>query len=262
VIVPPVAVQFTAVFAVPLTVAVNCCVALVSRLVVLGLSATAIVAGVGTGVGVGAGVGVGVGGGGGVVDTVIVATSDLVPSAWLVAFTVKVPAEPGAVYMPEEEMVPPVAVQFTAVLDNPLTVAENCCWLLTCTATLCGLTTTETGVAAGEGVGEGVGLLLAVLLFTPPQPPMARMNWSKNNINNTVKMECRLNKRCTLVEFSKLFIGGLLSNTYLVVLFSRSRQTSRSHNGTYLAKGVAHRCQKGPRKSQIRTCPAYLNAFP
>lgn len=211
--VPPVAVQITAVFVVPVTVAVNCCVALVSRLVDAGLRATATAAGVG--------VGVGVGSGGGVVDTATVAKSDLVLSAWLVAVTVKVPADPGAVYNPEDEMVPPVAVQFTAVLDVPLTLAVNCCWPLTCTAPLWGLTTTEiaAGVAVGEGVGAGTGLLLpAVLLFTPPQPPMARMNWSKNNINNTVKVECRLNKRRTLVEFSWLFIGGVLSDTYLVVL--------------------------------------------
>src|SRR5512146_1830030 len=104
--VPPVAVQFTAVLVVPVTDAVNCCVPLVSRLEVAGLSATAIDAGTGVGVGVGLGVGFGVGfgvgvgvgvgvGGGGVVVTVTVAWSNLVVSAWLVAVTVNAPAALG-----------------------------------------------------------------------------------------------------------------------------------------------------------------------
>lgn len=86
---PKFAVQVTAVFELPVTVAVNCWVALVAILIIDGLMVTATLGtgvgagvGVGVGVAVGAGVGVGVGvGGGGVVVTVTVAESDLVLSA-------------------------------------------------------------------------------------------------------------------------------------------------------------------------------------
>ena len=59
--------------------------------------------------------------------TVTVAEADLVESAVLVAVTVKVPAELGAVYRPAVEMLPPVADHVTAVLLLPVTVAANCC---------------------------------------------------------------------------------------------------------------------------------------
>src|SRR6202007_2968145 len=59
--------------------------------------------------------------------TVTVADAALVGSAMLVAFTVKVPAADGAVYMPPREMLPPVADQVTVVVLLPLTLAVNCC---------------------------------------------------------------------------------------------------------------------------------------
>ena len=77
VIAPPVVDHVIPVFDVPLTVAVNCCVAPVASVAVLGLMLT-------------------VTGGGGAV-TVIVAEADLAVSAALVAVTVYVPAVLGAV---------------------------------------------------------------------------------------------------------------------------------------------------------------------
>ncbi len=77
VIAPPVVDHVIPVFDVPLTVAVNCCVAPVASVAVLGLMLT-------------------VTGGGGAV-TVIVAEADLAVSAALVAVTVYVPAGLGAV---------------------------------------------------------------------------------------------------------------------------------------------------------------------
>jgi len=183
--VPPVAVQFTAMFVVPVTDAVNCCVPFTSKLVVAGLSATAIDAGTGVGVGVGLGVGFGVGfgvgvgvgvgvGGGAVVVTVTVAWSNLVVSAWLVAVTVNVPAALGAVYMPDEEMAPPVADQVTVVFVALLTVAVNCCCPPTCRGTLWGVMATETALGVLE---------TELTLPLKPQPPMAKMNWRKNNVS-------------------------------------------------------------------------------
>ena len=102
---PPVTDQVTAVFVEPVTVAVNCCVALVCNEAEVGLIET-----VTTGAAV----------------TVTVAEADFVLSATLVAFTVKEPADAGAVYRPEAETVPPVAVHVTAVFVEPVTVAVNC----------------------------------------------------------------------------------------------------------------------------------------
>ena len=107
VIVPPVADQVTAVFDVPLTVAVNCCVAPVASVATVGLMLT-------------------VTGGGGAV-TVTVAEADLVVSASLVTLTVNVPAVLGAVYRPAVVIVPPVVDHVTAVSDVPVTLAVNCC---------------------------------------------------------------------------------------------------------------------------------------
>ena len=58
----------------------------------------------------------------------------------------------GAVYSPEDEIVPrvelppliPFTAQVTAVLELPLTVAENCCVCPTCTEALVGEIETET----------------------------------------------------------------------------------------------------------------------
>jgi hypothetical protein len=74
--VPPVADQVTAVFVEPVTVAVNCCVAPVSRAAETGEMDTATTGGV---------------------VTVTVAEADLVLLAWLVAVTEYVPALAGAV---------------------------------------------------------------------------------------------------------------------------------------------------------------------
>ncbi len=74
---PPVAVQVTAVFELPVTVAVNCCVPLVCRLAELGLIVIDTT--------------------GGVAVTVTVAEAFFVVSAALVAVTVNVPAVAGAV---------------------------------------------------------------------------------------------------------------------------------------------------------------------
>jgi len=74
--VPPVADQVTAVLLLPVTVAVNCCVAPVISEAVVGEIETETTTGT---------------------VTVTVAAADLVGSATLVALTVKVPAVPGAV---------------------------------------------------------------------------------------------------------------------------------------------------------------------
>src|SRR5262245_60655411 len=104
--VPPLAAQVTAVLVVPVTVAVNCCVAPAKIAADGGFRLTTTT-------------------GGGVL-TVTVAVTNLLLSAKLVARTVNVPAVAGAVYKPEVEIVPPVADQVTAVLLVPLTVAVNC----------------------------------------------------------------------------------------------------------------------------------------
>jgi hypothetical protein len=56
---------------------------------------------------------------------VTVADAALVGSAWLVAITVSAPPVAGAVYRPDELMLPKPAVQVTAVLVLPLTDALN-----------------------------------------------------------------------------------------------------------------------------------------
>jgi len=60
-------------------------------------------------------------------DTVTVALADLLVSAVLVAVTVYVPPDKGAVYRPLVDTLPPEAVQTTAVFMVPDTEAENCC---------------------------------------------------------------------------------------------------------------------------------------
>jgi hypothetical protein len=57
----------------------------------------------------------------------IVAVADLLESATLVAVTVKLPAVTPALYRPEVETVPPLAVHVTEVFEVPLTAAVNCC---------------------------------------------------------------------------------------------------------------------------------------
>lgn len=55
-----------------------------------------------------------------------VAEADFVVSATLLAVTVYVPAELGAVNRPELEIVPPLADQVTDVFVEPETLALNC----------------------------------------------------------------------------------------------------------------------------------------
>jgi hypothetical protein len=55
------------------------------------------------------------------------ADADLVASAALVAVTVKLPVADPARYAPVDEIVPPVALQLTAVLVDPVTAAVKSC---------------------------------------------------------------------------------------------------------------------------------------
>jgi len=105
---PPVADQVTAALEFPLTAAVNCCDPPVESDAEPGEIVTATVA---------------------AAATLTAAEADLLVSAMLVAVTTKLPALMGAVYIPPEEMFPPLAFQVTDVLLVPLTLAENC-WLL------------------------------------------------------------------------------------------------------------------------------------
>lgn len=145
--VPPVAVHVTTVLVLPVTVAVNCCVALICRVAAVGLMVTAT-------------------GGGEASVTVTVEDADFVVSATLVAVTVNVPAELPAVYRPAELTVPPVAVQLTAVFVLPETVAVNCWVAPVCTLADVGLTVTET---AGGGVE--VACDLYKYIFPPATEP-------------------------------------------------------------------------------------------
>jgi len=117
-IVPPVAVHVTAVLDDPVTVAVNCCVCPTCKVWLVGEIETLTI---------GAGC------------IVTDADADFVVSAAEVAVTVKLdPAVEPAVYKPEVEIVPPVAVHVTAVFDDPVTVAVNCCVCPTCKVWLVG----------------------------------------------------------------------------------------------------------------------------
>ena len=115
--------QVTAVLAVPVTVAVNCCVAPTASETAVGEMLMAI-------------------GFAGAV-TVTVALADLLESAWLTALTTMELAgtAAGAVYSPAVEIVPVVALppvtlltcQVTAVFAEPLMVALNCRVVPVCT---------------------------------------------------------------------------------------------------------------------------------
>src|SRR6476646_9010670 len=124
-IVPPVAVHVTAVLELPVTVAVNCWVCPVWRVMLVGDTVTL------TGAGA---------------CMVTAATADLVLSAAEVAVTEKLlPAVDPAVNTPLVEIVPPVAVHVTAVLELPVTVAVNCWVCPVCNLVLAGDTETCTG---------------------------------------------------------------------------------------------------------------------
>jgi hypothetical protein len=108
--------QVTPVVEVPVTAAVNCCVPSVETVAELGDTETAMPP-----------------------WTVTLAVPDLELSTWATAVIVTargvVVAAAGAAYRPAEEIVPyvefppvtPPACQVTAVLDEPFTVAVNCC---------------------------------------------------------------------------------------------------------------------------------------
>ena len=72
------------------------------------------------------------------------AEADLLGSAALVAVIVQFPATEGAVYRPPLVTVPPEAVQVTAVLVAPLTVAVNWVCCPVCKEALAGDTDTDT----------------------------------------------------------------------------------------------------------------------
>src|SRR6266852_1310134 len=127
-------VQVTAVFDEPVTAAVNCCVWFAARLLAPGVTTTlTAVAGFNE----------------------TLALADLFESAALVAVRVTVCAagmEAGAVYSPDDvtEPVPTgLTVQVTAVFDEPVTMAVNCCVWLTARLLLPGVTTTLTTGAVG-----------------------------------------------------------------------------------------------------------------
>jgi hypothetical protein len=104
--------------------------------------------------------------GGGGVCTVTVAVPLEDGAAALVARTVTTAGfgtVAGAVYSPVEEMLPAVAVQVTAVLLEPETVALNCRVELAETVAVAGATVTVTGAAV-------VTLKLTELLVVPPSP--------------------------------------------------------------------------------------------
>jgi len=120
--------------------------------------------------------------------TVTVADADLVWSATLVAFTVKVPAVLGAVYRPLDETLPPVPDQMAAVLFVPLTVAVNCCVPLVRSDADAGEIETETEavtVTAADANTVSWAVLVAVTtklpallgaVYKPPEvmlPPLA-----------------------------------------------------------------------------------------
>jgi len=140
-IVPPVADQVTAVLVEPLTVALNCAVPLVVVVTLVGATLTLAVPGA-------------------VMVTVAIAV--LLESAMLVAITLAVPAEAGAVYTPLLDTVPaPLAtLQLTAVLLVPLTAAVNCTVLLVVSVVLVGATPTLTVSA----------LFVEPVPAGPPQP--------------------------------------------------------------------------------------------
>ena len=148
-IVPAVADQVTAVLVEPLTVALNCAVPLVVVVVLFGEIPTLIVEPLAA-----------------VMVTVAVAV--LLGSATLVAITVAVSAEAGAVYTPLLDTVPPplATLQLTAVLLAPPTVAVNCTVPLAVSVVLVGAMLTLT-VAAAPPV---FGVVAEPAPAAPPQP--------------------------------------------------------------------------------------------
>jgi hypothetical protein len=68
-----------------------------------------------------------------------------------------------AVYIPEAEIVPPVAVQVTLVFDVPVTAAENCCFAPSCIEASSGSTEIPTMPVPGFEGDPVVPLQLVML---------------------------------------------------------------------------------------------------
>jgi hypothetical protein len=105
--------------------------------------------------------------------TVMVAEADLLVSATLVAVSVHVPAVPGAVYRPLLLMLPPEALQVTAVLVVPVTLAVNCLVAPVCREADRGEIETTTGggalvtVTVAESDFVESSTLVAVTVYVP-----------------------------------------------------------------------------------------------
>jgi hypothetical protein len=159
VIVPPVADQVTDLLAtVPCTAAVNCCAAPVRMDGVAGETDIEVTVGA---------------------ATVTVALADFVASATLVAVTVTVAAEEGAVSKPAADIVPADAFQVTVLsVTVPFTAAVNCCVAPVRMETAVGETEIEltTGGAGALTVTVAVAVfvasatLVAVIVAVPAVP--------------------------------------------------------------------------------------------
>jgi hypothetical protein len=130
---PPTTLQVTAVFVVPLTVALKVCVPFTCTVAVAGVNCTEIPV------------------------IVTIAEPDFVGSACDAAVTVTCDgfgAVAGAAYNPVAEIVPfaapPPTLQVTAVFEVPDTVAVNCCVPAGTTVAVAGETVTEIGVGGVE----------------------------------------------------------------------------------------------------------------
>jgi hypothetical protein len=124
--------QVTAVFVLPVTIAVNCCVLKFATFGALGDTTTETLDGVG------------------VVVTVTVAVPDFVVSFCEMAVIVTcagLGTDPGAVYSPAADIapfaLPPTTLQFTAWFDVSVTAAVNCSVAPGATLTPVGVTWTE-----------------------------------------------------------------------------------------------------------------------
>jgi len=94
--------------------------------------------------------------------------SDFVGSALLVAVTVSVPAFAGAVYMPDDVIVPRVAFHVTALLvDVPCTLAVNGKVPEVIEDAVAGDTVTDVIVGAGADGPVGVTIAWAELTLSP-----------------------------------------------------------------------------------------------
>src|SRR5208283_4217930 len=102
------------------------------------------------------------------------AFADLVASATLVAVTVKFPAVVPATYNPVEEIVPPVALHVTDVLEEPVTLAENCCDAPSARGADFGLIATLTEEEDGFCEGDPLELLVE-----PPHPERTKSKKSR-----------------------------------------------------------------------------------